>query len=158
MTMTHNPTTITAAPGLPFVDIDREFNASAAAVYRAHTDADLYARWVGPRGMELHTCEINATPGGFWSFSFTGDGMPMSFSGVFHTAQPNALLIQTEEFNLAPGQVTLSITRFEETDGRTRMTVREIYPSVEARDEAVATGMEYGIIEGYEKLDEVLGA
>jgi uncharacterized protein YndB with AHSA1/START domain len=151
------PTTITAPPALPFVDIVREFDASPAAVFRAHTDPEIYAQWLGPRTMQLDEVILEPTPGGRWHFSFRGDaGEPYAFSGVFHTVQPNALLIHTFEFSLAPGQVGVTTTTFDETNGRTRMSVREVYPSVEARDAAMSSGMEYGIVEGSERLDELL--
>jgi uncharacterized protein YndB with AHSA1/START domain/DNA-binding transcriptional ArsR family regulator len=154
--MTH-PTTITAEPGLPFVDIIREFDAPAAAVFRAHTDPVLFAQWTGPRTMTVDNVELDATTGGRWKYEFPGEGNAMySFFGVFHTVEPNKLIIQTFEFNLAPGQAGISSTSFEEVDPRTRLSVREVYPSVEARDAAMASGMEYGIKEGYERLDELL--
>ena len=160
MTQTMNPTTITSPAGVPFVDIEREFAAPVAAVFRAHTDPTLYAQWLGPRDMELDHLELDARPGGRWRYDFKGHGAhagtSFSFYGVFHAVEPNTLLAQTFEFNVAPGQVGLTLTRFEEVDGRTRMVVREIYPSVEARDAAVDSGMEYGIREGYERLDELL--
>src|ERR1700710_2081582 len=109
-----NPTTITAAPGLPFVDIVREFNAPVAAVFAAHIDPDLYGQWLGPRGGKMDIVELDATPGGRWKYAFRGDGdLEMSFHGVFHTVQANALLVQTFEFSLAPGQVGLDSTTFE---------------------------------------------
>jgi len=154
--MTH-PTSITAAPGLPFVDIERDFDAPLAAVFRAHTEADLYARWLGPRTMRLNSMQLDARPGGCWAYTFFGDGdMEFGFHGVFHTVEPSGLLIQTFEFNLAPGEVGISSTHFEEVDGRTRMSLHEVYPSVETRDAALASGMESGIKEGYERLDEML--
>jgi uncharacterized protein YndB with AHSA1/START domain len=84
--------------------------------------------------------------------------MQMSFSGIFHRVEPNELNIQTFEFSLAPNQVGISSTTFEEVNGRTRLTLHEVYPSVEARDAAMASGMDHGIIEGYERLDEILAA
>ena len=154
--MTH-PTTITAQPGLPFVDIVREFDAPAEAVFRAHTDPELYAQWLGPRGTKINIVALDATAGGRWRYEFRGEGdMAFSFHGVFHTVEPNTLLVQTFEFNLAPGQVGIDSTTFEEIDGRTRLLLHEVYPSVEARDMAMASGMEYGIKEGYERLDEIL--
>jgi uncharacterized protein YndB with AHSA1/START domain len=154
--MTH-PTTITAEPGLPFVELVREFDAPVEAVYRAHTDAQLYQQWMGPRSVTLNVVELDARPGGRWRYDFRGDGdTPMSFYGIFHTADANRLLIQTFEFSLAPGQVGIDITSFEEVNGRTRLSIHEVYSSVEARDAAVASGMEYGIKEGYERLDELL--
>lgn len=154
--MTH-PTTITAEPGLPFVDIVREFDAPAEAVFRAHTDPDLFARWTGPRSMKMDSVVLDATTGGRWKYAFRGEGdVVFSFFGVFHAVEPNALMVHTFEFNLAPGHVGISSTTFEEHAGRTRISVHEVYPSVEARDGAVASGMEYGIKEGYERLDEIL--
>jgi uncharacterized protein YndB with AHSA1/START domain len=155
-----HPTTITAEPGLPFIDIRREFDAPPEAVFRAHTDPSLYAQWLGPRDMQLDRLDLDARPGGQWRYDFHGHGehagMTFSFFGVFHTVQPNTLLVQTFEFNLAPGQVGLTSTRLEEVDGRTRLAVHEVYPSLEARDAALASGMESGIREGYERLDEFL--
>lgn len=154
--MTH-PTTITAAPGLPFVDLVREFDAPVEAVFRAHTDPDLFAQWTGPRSNPIEVIELDATTGGRWKYAFRGEGdVAFSFFGVFHTVEPNTLIIQTFEFNLAPGHAGISSTTFEEVDGRTRLSVHEVYPSVEARDATMASGMEYGINEGYERLDEIL--
>ena len=133
------PTTITALPGLPFVDIEREFDAAPEAVFRAHTDPQLFARWTGPHSIQMDSVELDATAGGRWKFVFRGEGdTPFSFFGVFHTVEPNTLIVQTFEFNLAPGQAGISSTTFKKVDGRTHLSVHEVYPSVEARDTAVA--------------------
>ncbi len=154
--MTH-PTTITAAPGLPFVDIVREFDAPVAAVFRAHTDPDLFARWTGPRDQRMEIIEFDATTGGRWQYVSRGaDGAAYGFRGIFHTVERDALIIQTFEFDGAPNMVAVGSLTFEEVDGRTRIAAHEIYPSVEARDQMVASGMEYGVNEGYERLDELL--
>lgn len=153
--MTH-PTTITAAPGLPFVDIVREFDAPAAAVFRAHIDPELFARWIGPRAMSITVVEFDATAGGRWKYEFDAHGQTFGFHGVFHTVAPDRLLIQTFEFSGAPGAAGISAATFEQIDGRTRLTTREVYPSVEARDMTIASGMEHGVIEGYQRLDEML--
>ena len=154
--MTH-PTTITAQPGVPFIELVREFDAPVEAVYRAHTDPALYAQWMGPRTSMLNVVELDARLGGRWRYEFRGDGdTQMSFFGVFHAVERNKLLIQTFEFSLAPGQVGVDTTSFEEVNGGTRLSIHEVYPSVEARDAAVASGMDHGIKEGYERLDELL--
>jgi uncharacterized protein YndB with AHSA1/START domain len=151
------PTTITAAPGLPFVDLVREFDAPASAVFRAHTDPHLFARWNGPRTITMTIHEYDATPGGRWKYTIPGEGdQELGFHGIFHTVEPNTLIIQTFEFSLAPAQVCLSFLSFADTDARTRLSVHEVYPSVDTRDAALASGMEYGIKEGYERLDELL--
>ena len=152
----NNPTTITAAPGLPFVDTTREFDAPIAAVFRAHTDRDLYAQWLGPRNVALAITEFDATTGGRWAYGGGEGTEAWGFHGFFHTIQPNALIIQTFEFSGAPNAVGISITTFEEVNGKTRLSAHEIYPTVETRDMALASGMEYGVNEGYERLDELL--
>lgn len=152
-----NPTTITAAPGLPFVDIVREFDAPAKAVFRAHIDPDLFARWTGPRSHPITIVEFDATVGGRWQYTFGGEGGEgMGFRGVFHTVEADSLLIQTFEFSGAPDVAGLTTIRFETIEGRTRLTARDLYPSVEVRDMVVASGMEHGVVEGYERLDELL--
>jgi uncharacterized protein YndB with AHSA1/START domain len=156
MTMTH-PTTITAEPGLPFVDTTREFDAPVAAVFRAHTDPQLLAQWMGPRSIAFDFPEFDATTGGRYRYTFPGEGgESYGFHGVFHTVQPDALIIQTFEFSAAPNLAGISTSTFTEVAGRTRLSIREVYPSVETRDAAVASGMEYGVVEGYERLDELL--
>lgn len=151
-------TTITADPGTPYVDIVREFDAPAAAVFRAHTDPDLYRQWVGPRGLEMEVLEFEAITGGRWQYVHRNADGAYGFRGVFHTVRSDELIVQTFEFDGAPDNVVISTAAFTEHDGRTRLTVHEVYPTVEARDMAVASGMEYGIVEGYERLDELLGA
>jgi uncharacterized protein YndB with AHSA1/START domain len=154
--MTH-PTTITAEPGLPFVDLVREFDAPVAAVFRAHTDPELFAQWAGPRQHTTDIVEFEATTGGRWQYVSRGQGgEAYGFRGVFHTVEPNTRIIQTFEFDGAPGLVSIGTLTLEEGDGRTRLSIHEVYPSVEARDAAMASGMEYGVNEGYERLDELL--
>jgi len=152
-----NSTSITAAPGLPFIDVVREFDAPVQAVFRAHVQPDLFARWSGPRGLRMEQVELDPTAGGKWRYAFRAAGdQPFSFFGVFHAVERDALIVQTFEFNLAPGQVGLSTTTFTDLQGRARLALHEVYPSVAARDAALASGMEHGIVEGYERLDELL--
>lgn len=151
-----NATTITVEPGQPFVDLVREFDAPVAAVFRCHTDPELFAQWNGPREITVNIVEYDATSGGRWKYLIGEEAGGFGFHGVFHTVEPNALIIQTFEFSAAPHVVGLSTMTFTEIDGRTRLTVHEVYPSAEVRDAAVASGMEHGIVEGYERLDEVL--
>jgi len=154
-----NPTEITAPSGTPFVDVVREFAAPPAAVFRAHVDPELFARWTGPRSMQLQSVDLNPVPGGRWQYAFRAGGPEhFGFFGVFHAVETDRRIVQTFEFSMAPGQVGISTTTFTDLGGRTRLTLHEVYPSVEARDAALQSGMEYGIREGYERLDEVLTA
>jgi len=151
-----NPTTITAEDGVPFVETVREFDAPVSAVFKAHVDPDLLSKWLGPRSTSMNVTEYNALTGGSWRYENGDTGNAFSFRGVFHTVETDSLIIMTFEFDGAPNQVGLSTTTFQEIDGRTRIVAHEVYPTVEARDMALATGMNYGVEEGYERLDELL--
>lgn len=152
-----NPTTITADPGQPFLEIERAFEAPPGAVFRAHTDLAIYQQWLGPEGAGITVTHLEPAVGGQWRYLVQAEGMrPMEFRGVFHTVEPDALLIHSFEFSLAPNQVGISATTFTATGGGTRLTVREVYPSVAARDAALASGMDQGIIAGYDRLAAIL--
>lgn len=155
-----NPTTITAAPGVPFVDIEREFDAPVSAVFAAYVDPELFARWTGPRNLTMEVQEFDAVNGGRWQYvSRDPAGGSYGFRGVFHTVEADALIIQTFEFDGAPHQVSLQIARFEDLgDGRARVTAHAVFPSLETRDGMVESGMEYGVQEGYARLDELLAS
>ena len=154
MTERH-PTTITAQPGDPFLDIERDFDATPAQVFRAYTDPELITQWLGPRRLAMELLEFDPRPGGTYRYAHKGDGVEAYFHGVYHTVTTNELIIQTFEFEGAPDQVGLGTATFEEHDGRTTVRTRSVFPSVEARDMAVASGMSTGIIESHERLDEL---
>jgi uncharacterized protein YndB with AHSA1/START domain len=152
-----NPTQITAAPELPFVDIVREFDAPVQAVFQAHTDQDLFSRWTGPRQLDMEILEFDAVTGGKWQYvNRDPQGNSYGFRGVFHTVDTDALIIQTFEFDGAPGQVSTSSARFEDVNGRTRVSTHTVFPSLASRDGMVANGMEHGVLEGHSRLDELL--
>ena len=66
--MTENPTTITAQPGDPFIEVIRDFDATPARLFRAHTDPDLVTRWLGPREVEMRLIAYDARPGGAYRY------------------------------------------------------------------------------------------
>ncbi|MEU7789142.1 MULTISPECIES: SRPBCC family protein [unclassified Amycolatopsis] len=148
-------TTITAQPGTPFIELTREFAASPDKVLRAHTDPELVVRWLGPRGMEMELLEFDARSGGGYHYVHRDDRGEYRFRGVFHTVSADRI-IQTFEFEGAPGEVCLESLSLIDLGGRTRLESRSVFPSVEARDAAVESGMSTGITQSYERLDEVL--
>jgi uncharacterized protein YndB with AHSA1/START domain len=153
-----NALTITAPEGQPFLEMERVFDAPVAAVFAAHRDPDLYVQWVGPHGYEM-TIERHdfVTQGGYRFCHRNPEGEEYWFNGVFHVVRENEFAIQTFEFEGAPDQVSLdSLTFTDLGEGRTRLTGRSVFPSVEARDAMVASGMEKGVVEGYERLDAIL--
>ncbi len=88
-TGTHQ-TEITADPDVPLVRITREFDASPAKVFRAHTDPDLVARWLGPRGHEMRIDHYDCRTGGSWRYLHISDGNEFGFHGCFHEVRPGA--------------------------------------------------------------------
>jgi len=156
----HNQTTITATPGVQEHVITREFDAPRELVFRAHTDPKLYVQWLGPRNVTMTVEKLEARNGGSWRFIHTNQkGNAFGFHGVFHEVLAPERIIQTFEFDALPekGHVVLTTARFEALPGnRTRLIAQDVYQSVADRDAAINSGMEKGINEGYERLDELL--
>ena len=158
--MSTNPVTITAPEGIPFIEIVREFDAPVEAVYRAHVEPDLVQQWLGPHGYEMTIERYEVRTGGAYRYVHTnGNGDTFAFNGVFHVARPNELIVQTFEFEGFPDVVSLDSVRFVDLgEGRTRLVGHSTFPSQAARDGIVASGMERGVREGYERLDVILAA
>ena len=160
MTTTTNPVTITAPEGLPFIDIEREFDAPAAAVFNAHRDPELVKQWLGPSGYEMTIERWDFVPQGGYRYLHTdGAGETYAFNGTFHSVRENEFAIQTFEFEGYPDVVAIESIAFEDLGGgRTRIRIHSVYPTVESRDGMVQSNMELGVREGYERLDGVLAA
>lgn len=160
MNATQHPTTITAQPGTPFMEIVREFDAAPELVFRAHVDPDLVVQWLGPRDLTAHVEHWDARSGGGYQYLHTGTPehpVNARFRGVFHTVEPNQIIIQTWEWDGAPNQVCLETHRFEDLgNGRTRLTSNSVFPSVEAQEMAIASGMTHGIYDSMDRLAELL--
>lgn len=153
-----NDVTITAPEGVPFIDFEREFDHPVELVFRAHKDPDLIRRWLGPRGYEMEVDHYDFTTGGGYRYIHRVNREEYAFNGVFHVVRENEFAIQTFEFEGYPDVVSIESIRFEELPGgRTRLTGHAVYPTLEARDGMVSSGMDKGLREGYEQLDEVLG-
>ena len=152
-------TRITAPSGLPFIDFEREFDATPDLLFRAHSEPDLIAQWLGPKKYEIEIDEYDVRDGGRYRYVHRDDqGNVWGFHGVFHGAQSVDGMVQTFEFEGAPGHVSLDSLRFEALDGgRSRLVGRSVFQSLEARDAMVESGMEGGLNEGYERLDDLVG-
>ena len=156
--MSSNPTHITAPDGTPFIEVVREFDAPVGLVFRASTDPDLVAQWLGPRELAMRVIEFDARQGGRYRYVHTAaDGAEYSFRGVFHTVT-EPLIIQIFEFEGAPGSVSLETRTLDDIGGRTRMQQNAVFPSVGARDQALASGMEHGITDSMDRLGELLSS
>ncbi len=155
-----NPVVIEAVPGTSYADITREFEAPVEAVFRAHADRDLFAQWIGPRGYDNAITQWDFRTGGSYGFEQKdADGNVYAFRGVFHTVVENELIIQTFEYLGMPHEVSIDVICFESLpDGRSRIVDHSVFPSVEALEAMTSHGMETGMREGYERLDELLVA
>ena len=150
-------TKIDAPAGVPFIDITREFDAPRELVFRAYTDPELLVQWLGPRKYKMTLESWDVRDGGKWRYIHSDDqGNAYGFHGVFHGEQSPDSMVQTFEFEGWPGHVSLESLTFEEKDGKTILRNHSVYQTIEARDGMVESGMESGVNEGYERLDEVL--
>jgi uncharacterized protein YndB with AHSA1/START domain len=155
-----NKTTIIAEPGRQELFIMREFDAPRELVFKAYTDPEIYAQWLGPHGLTTTFEIFEPVSGGRYRFiQKDKDGNEFAFHGVTHEVTAPERIIGTFEFEglPEPGHVTLETTRFETLPGnRTRITSQSVFQSVADRDGMVQSGMERGVNEGYERLDEIL--
>jgi uncharacterized protein YndB with AHSA1/START domain len=159
MTASTHQTEIAADPDVPLVRITREFDAPPEKVFRAHTDPDLVVQWLGPRGYEMRVEHYDCRTGGSYRYVHTGADGEFGFHGSFHEVRPSELIVQTFTFEGFPDGVALERLVLEDLgDGRTRLTATSLVDSFEGRDAFLASGMETGVREGYERLDELLAA
>lgn len=153
-------TTIHVDRDVPMVRITRQFDAPAAKVFRAHVDPDLFVRWNGPNDMTARVDHFDARTGGSYRYVHTApDGTEYAFRGSFHEIRPNERIVQTFTFEGVPDGVALEkLTLTDLGGGRTLLTGTSLVDSFADRDAFVASGMEIGIVEGYERLDDLLAA
>ena len=158
MTTTHtHQTQITADPLVPLVRIIREFDAPRDKVFRAHTDPELVAQWLGPRRHQMRVEHYDCHTGGSYRYIHVSEGNEFGFHGCFHEVRPDELIVQTFTFEGFPDGVALEKLVLEDLgDGRTRLTATSLVDSFEERDAFLASGMEGGVRESYERLDDLL--
>jgi uncharacterized protein YndB with AHSA1/START domain len=150
-------TRITAEPGIPQILIEREFDAPRDLIYRAWTDPDLLVQWLGPRRLTMIIDRFDVRDGGTWRYIHReADGTEHGFHGVFHGDPSPDGIVQTFEYEGAPGHVALDTLTLEERDGKTLVRTNSVYQTVEARDAMVASGMEHGVNDGFDRLDELV--
>lgn len=150
-------TQIDAPAGVPFIDITREFDAPRDLVFRAYSDPELIVQWLGPRKYKMNLDAWDARDGGTWRYTHSDDqGNAYGFHGVFHGDQTPDGMLQTFEFEGWPGHVSLESIRFEERDGKTIIRNHSVYQSVADRDGMIESGMEEGMNDGFDRLDELL--
>ncbi len=158
MSVTHtHETEIVVDPDVPLVRIMREFDAPVEKVFRAHVDPELFVQWLGPRDLTMAIDRFDCRTGGSYRYTHSRGDEVYGFIGSFHEVRDNELIVQTFTFEGMPDAVALERLVLEDLgDGRTRLTATSLVDSFADRDAFVASGMEVGVREGYERLDELL--
>lgn len=150
---------IIVEPGKLEIVIKTTFNAPRELVFRAYTDAALIPQWWGPRYLTTEIDRLEARPGGQWRFvQRDPEGNVYAFHGVFHDVSAPDRIVQTFEYEGMPGHVSLDTAVFEDLGGRTRVVSQSVFQTVEARDGMAASGMDIGINEGFDRMNELLAA
>jgi uncharacterized protein YndB with AHSA1/START domain len=158
MTTTVHETEIVADDKVPTIRIVREFDAPRDRVWHAMTDPELVAQWMGPRSVTMRITHWDCRRGGSWAYVAGRDGEELaSFYGSFHDVRPPERAVQTFTWEGAPDGVSLETLTLEELPGgRTRVTTLSVVESFEVRDAILRSGMDTGVVEGYQQLDELL--
>ena len=151
---------IIVEPNSQVIHINTTYNGPRELVFKAHTDPDLIPQWYGPRFLTTEVDKLEARPGGQWRFLNRDDeGNVYAFHGVYHDVVAPERIVQTFEYEGMPGHVTLETAVFEDLGGgKTRVPAHSVFQSVEDRDGMVASGMEVGINDGYDRMNELLAS
>jgi uncharacterized protein YndB with AHSA1/START domain len=121
-----------AEPGKQEIIMTRVFDAPRELVFKAHTDPNLVPQWWGPRRLTTTVDRMEAKMGGIWRFvQHDADSNEYAFHDVFHEVASPERLVQTFEFEGMPGHVLLETMTLEEFEGRTKLTARSVFQSVE---------------------------
>ena len=135
----------------------RDFAARRELVFRAFTDPKLIPKWWGWRNHTTTVDKMDVRPGGVWRFVCRDPkGNVYAFNGVYREVVPPEKLVYTFEFEPMPGHGMTETVTFQEQNGKTRVTTSSAYKSKEDRDGMIASGMERGAAESYDRLEELL--
>ena len=154
----HAPTMATVTtPTDREIHIERVFDAPRDRVFAVYTDPELIPEWYGPRGTTAIVEEMDVRPGGTWRFRFQeSDGSQTAFRGTYREVTPPERIVQTFEWEGMPGHVSVDTAVFEDLGDRTKVTTTSIFHTTEERDGMLGAGMEKGMNETFQRLDELL--
>lgn len=141
------------------VRIERTFDAPRELVWRAHTEPDLIVRWLGPRRLKMRIEAMDVRPGGKWRYVHVDtDGTEYGFHGEFLEVVRPERLVQTWVFEGYPEAGSVETLTLTEKDGRTTLVATSKFQKKEHLEGHLQAGMEGGMHEGYERLDELLAS
>jgi uncharacterized protein YndB with AHSA1/START domain len=153
---TSSGTAVVTLPSDTQILITRDFNAPRRLVFRAWTTPDLIRRWwAGDRG-QVTSVEVDLRVGGTWRYVMTANGgFEVAFHGEYREVVPHERIVSTEVFEGYPDAQAVSTATFTEQDGRTTLTLLVDHPSKETRDAHINSGMEQGMQESMDHLEQV---
>ena len=134
----------------------RILDAPRDLVFEAHSSCEHMSHWWGPRRYEIASCEMDFRPGGAWRIVHRGEGQEFGFRGEFREIRRPEVIAWTFEFEGMPGHVSVQTLTLEEHDGKTTLTSRVLFDSIEDRDGMINSGMESGAAESMDRLEEYL--
>jgi uncharacterized protein YndB with AHSA1/START domain len=158
MAVTSSGTAKVTLPADEQILITREFDAPRHLVYKAWTTPELVKRWWHANRGKVTLAEIDLRVGGTWRYvSVTEDGFEVAFHGEYREIVPDERIVSTEVYEGAPGGegATLNTLTLTEADGRTTLTVLVQAPSKEIRDAIIDSGMEAGMQDAMDLLEQV---
>jgi uncharacterized protein YndB with AHSA1/START domain len=158
MTNETRHTTSITTPSDTTIRMEREFDAPRELVWEAYTDPELLSEWLGPKDRVLTVEHMDLRVGGSYRWTTPGDdGEELAFYGEIREVREPEVIEQTFEFSGVSCSVSVDRLELEELEGgRTRLVTISTFDTKEERDGKLQSGMEKGVVEGYEKLDEVL--
>lgn len=147
---------VVTLPASTQIMITRQFDAPRHLVYRAWTTPELVRRWwAGDRG-KVTSAEVDLRPGGRWRYVMTANGgFEVAFHGEYREIVPDQRIVSTEVFEGMPDAAAVSTATFAEQDGRTTLTILVEHTSQEHRDMHLNSGMEEGMNESLDHLEQV---
>jgi uncharacterized protein YndB with AHSA1/START domain len=153
---TTSNTAVVTLPSDTQILITREFDAPRQLVYRAYTTPELVRRWwAGDRG-EVTSAEVDLRPGGSWRYVMTANaGFEVAFHGEYQEIVPGERIVATEVYEGAPDAPAVTTTTFAEHEGRTTLSILVQHISRENRDMHLNSGMETGMQESLNYLEQV---
>ena len=140
------------------IRLTRLFNALRPLVFEAMTKPEHVKQWWGRlgEGYSVPVCEIDLRLGGAWRFVNRHPKGEVAFYGEYREITPPSRLVFTEIFEQFPESVSVVTADFTEEDGKTRLTVTVLYPSLQVRDMVIASGMAKGAGTSYDRLEELV--
>ncbi len=149
--------TVLTTPSDREIVSERVFDAPRERVFTAFTDPELIPEWWGPRRLTTTVDKMDVRRGGAWRFvSRDSNGEEQGFRGTYREVTPPERVVQTFEWEGMPGHVIVETVTFEDLGGRTKVTNISLFHTTEERDGMLASGMESGLTESHDRLDEVL--